>query len=112
MSIRPDNSSGEHLGPQDQQNSMKTDKKFSSHTGLNREISTDSQTSDQNCDMVTGANHTPHTVPEFLTGRPMQSQEPLQNSEDTHDEPLDPNQQVPRYRAPPPIPSIDLLTYW
>ena len=50
-STRPDNSSGEHLGPQDQQNSMKADKKFSSHRGLNREISTDSQTSDQDCDI-------------------------------------------------------------
>ena len=49
-SIRPDNSSGEHLGPQDQQNSMKADKRFSSHRGLNREISTDSQTSEQDCD--------------------------------------------------------------
>ena len=48
-STRPDNSSGQ-LGPQDQQNSMRTDKKFSSHRGLNREISTDSQTSDQDCD--------------------------------------------------------------
>ena len=65
--------------------------------------------------MVTGANYTPHTVPEFLTGRPMQSQEPLQNPEDTHSEPLDPTQQVPGdalYRTPLPIPSIDLLTYW
>ena len=49
-STRPDNSSGGQLGPQDQQNSVKIDKKFSSHRGLNREISTDSQTSDQDCD--------------------------------------------------------------
>ena len=28
--------------------------------------------------MVTGANLTPHLVPEFRTGRPMQSREPLQ----------------------------------
>ena len=49
-SARPDNSSGEHLGPQDQQNSVKADKKFSSHRGLIREISTDSKTSDQDCD--------------------------------------------------------------
>ena len=49
-STRPDNSSGEHLGPQDQQNSIKANKKFSSHRGLKREISTDSQTSDQECD--------------------------------------------------------------
>ena len=49
-STRPHNSSGGQLGPQDQQNSMKTDKKFSSHRGLNWEISTDSQTSDQDYD--------------------------------------------------------------
>ena len=89
-STRPDNSSGAQLGPQDQQNDVNADTKFSSHRGLNRGISTDSQTSDQDCDMVTGGNHTPHTVPKFLTGRPMQSQEPLQNPEDTHGEPLDP----------------------
>ena len=53
-STRPGNSSGERFGPQHQQNSMKADKRFSSHRGLNREISTDSQTSDQDCDMVTG----------------------------------------------------------
>ena len=99
-SNRQDTNSGGQLGPQDQQNSMKTDKKFSNHIGLNREISTNSQTSDQDCDMVTGAKHTPHTVPEFLTGRPMQSQEPLQNPEDTHGEPLDPTQQVPGDATP------------
>ena len=43
-STRPDNSSGEHLGPQDQQN-IKSNPKFSCHRGLNREISTDSQAS-------------------------------------------------------------------
>ena len=51
-STRPDNSSGEHLCPQDQQNSIKANKKFSSHRGLNMEISTDSQTSDQDCDTI------------------------------------------------------------
>ena len=45
--------------------------------------------------MVTGANHTPHTVTEFLIGRPMQSQEPLQHPEDTHSESQDLIQQVP-----------------
>ena len=40
--------------------------------------------------MVTGANQAPHTVPEFLTGRPMQSQEPLQHPADTHSESQDP----------------------
>ena len=49
-STRQDNSSGEHLGQQDQQNNITSNPKFSSHRGLNREISTDSQTSDQDCD--------------------------------------------------------------
>ena len=39
------------------------------------------QSDDDGYDMVTGANLTPHLVPEFLTGRPMQSRNtiPLQN---------------------------------
>ena len=45
---------------------------------LSRESSVNSYTSEQNRDIVTGANPIPHTVPEFLTGRPMQSREPLQ----------------------------------
>ena len=98
--LRPDNNSGEHLGPQDQQNNIRSNLKFSSHKGLSREISIDSQTSDQDCDMVTGDNHNPHTVPEFLTGRPMQSQEPLQHPEDTPSEFQDPNQQVPGIALP------------
>ena len=40
-STRPDNDSGEHFGPQDQQNNIKKNPKFSSHRGLNREISID-----------------------------------------------------------------------
>ena len=50
MSTRPENNSGEHLGPQDQQNNIRSNLKFSSHKGLNRGISIDSQTSDQDCD--------------------------------------------------------------
>ena len=38
-----------------------------------RESSIESYTCEQNRDMVTGANTTPHMVPEFLTGRPMHS---------------------------------------
>ena len=39
------------------------------------------QSDDEGYDMVTGANLTPPLVPEFLTGRPMQSRNtiPLQN---------------------------------
>ena len=43
-----------------------------------RQSSVDSVNSEQNHDMVTGANPTPHMVPEFLTGRPMQPREPPQ----------------------------------
>ena len=44
---------------------------------MSRQRSVDFIRSEQNHDMVTGANHTPHMVPEFLTGRPMQSRNPL-----------------------------------
>ena len=40
---------------------------------MSRQSSVDSYTSEQNRDMVSGANLTQHMVPEFLTGRPMQS---------------------------------------
>ena len=36
--------------------------------------------------MVTGDNLTPHKVPDFFTGRPMQSREPLQRKDSTNDE--------------------------
>ena len=36
--------------------------------------------------MVPGANPTPHTVPELLTGRPMQSGEPLQHQDSFKDD--------------------------
>ena len=60
-----------------------------------RESSTDSINSAQNRDMVTGANPTPHMVPEFLTGRPMQSREPLQRQNSNHEESQDTIPQVP-----------------
>ena len=44
---------------------------------------------EQNRDMVTGANPTPHMVPEFLTGRPMQSRDPLHRQNSNNDEPQD-----------------------
>ena len=92
--VRLENKSGERFSLEEQHEYTKLNPKFSSQGGLNRENSLDSQVSDQDCDMVTGANPTLHTVPEFLTGRPMQSQEPLQNSETTHSEPQDPTQPV------------------
>ena len=52
-----------------------------------RQSSIDSEDCEQNCDMVTRANPTPHTVPEFLTGHPMQSREPLQRQNSNNDEP-------------------------
>ena len=50
--------------------------------------------------MVTGANPTPHTVPEFLTGRPLQSLEPLQHQNSNHDESQDTIPQIPETTAP------------
>ena len=56
------------------------------------------QSDDEGYDMVTGANLTPHLVPEFLTGRPMQSRNtiPLPNpsTDDTLETTL-PTQQNP-----------------
>ena len=39
--------------------------------------------------MVTGANPIPHMVPELLTGRPMQSEVPLQRQTSNNDESQD-----------------------
>ena len=65
-----------------------------------RESSTDSNNSEQNRDMVTGANPTPHMVPEFLTGRPMQSREPLQRQHSNNNEFQDTIPQVSETTAP------------
>ena len=54
-----------------------------------RESSAVSYTSEQNCDMVTGANPNPHLVPEYLTGRSMQSREPLKRQGSVNDESQD-----------------------
>ena len=59
-----------------------------------RESSTDSNNSEQNRDMVTGDNPTPHIVPEFLTGRPMQSRDPLHCQNSNNDESQDTIPQV------------------
>ena len=65
-----------------------------------RESSTDSYNSEQNRDMVTGANPTPHMVPQFLTGRPMQSREPLQSQHSNNNESQDTIPQVSETTAP------------
>ena len=65
---------------------------------MSRQSSSDSVCGEQNHDMVTGANPTPHMVPEFLTGHPMQSQEPLQNP--NTDESQDTIPQVPETATP------------
>ena len=67
---------------------------------MSRQSSLDSEYSEQNCDMVTGANPTPHTKPEFLTGRPMQSREPLQRQDSNNDEPQNTTPQVPEATSP------------
>ena len=65
-----------------------------------RESSIESFTSKQNRDMVTGANTTPHMVPEFLTGRPMHSRAPLQRQNSNNDESQDAVPQVPETTTP------------
>ena len=62
--------------------------------------SVDSDNSEQNRDKVTGANPTPHMVPEFLTGRPMQSREPLQRQNPNNHEFQETIPQVPETKAP------------
>ena len=47
------------------------------------ENSLEPHSSDEEYDMVTGANLTPHTVPEFITGRLLHPQENLPNSAQT-----------------------------
>ena len=65
-----------------------------------RESSTVSMNSEQNRDMVTGANPTPHMVPEFLTGRPMQSGDPLQRQNSNNNESQVTIPQVPETTGP------------
>ena len=67
---------------------------------LSRQSSEDSNYSEQNCDMVTGANPTPHMVPEFLTLRPMQSRDPLQRQNSNNNESPDTIPQVPETTTP------------
>ena len=60
-------------------------------TNHRREDSVDSQVShnEYGYDMVTGANLTPQMVPEFLTGRPMQSQNKTPHQQCVNDDTLD-----------------------
>ena len=76
------------------------------------------QSDDEGYDMVTGAKLTPHLVPEFLTGRPMQSRNtiPLQNpsTDDTLETTLPAQQnpnQINNLKTPhePPIDPINRL---
>ena len=66
-----------------------------------RQSSVDSVNSEQNHHMVTGANPTPHMVPEFLTGRPMQSREPLQRHESQETIPQVPETTTPNTSSDP-----------
>ena len=67
---------------------------------MSRQSSVDSIGSEPNCDILTGVNPTPHIVPEFLTGRPMQSREPLQHHNPNNDESQDNVPQVPETTTP------------
>ena len=64
----------------------------------------DSYQSDENgYDMVTGANLTPKMVPEFLTGRPMQSRNKASHKQCVNDDTLDTT-------IPAQIPPVPILT--
>ena len=70
----------------------------STHINHYRDISVDSETNDDGYDMVTGTNLTHHMVPEFLTGRPMQSLNKTLLPHTSNDDTLDTNlpaQQIP-----------------
>ena len=67
---------------------------------MSRQSSVEFYSSEQKRDMVTGTKPTPHMVPEFLTGRPMQSREPPQHQNSNIDEPQDTTPQVPEATTP------------
>ena len=74
------------------------------------------QSNDDGYDMVTGANLTPNMVPEFLTGRPMQSRNNIPQQNDDNDALLDttlPAQQMPMRTTEaitePPVDPINRL---
>ena len=67
---------------------------------MSRQSSVKSYNSEQNCEIVTGANPTPHMVPEFLTGRPMQSRNPLRKQTSNNDESQDTTPQFPETTTP------------
>ena len=59
------------------------------------------QSDDEGYDMVTGANFTPHLVPEFLTGRPMQSRNTIPLPNPSTDDTLETT--LPAQQNPIPI---------
>ena len=67
---------------------------------MSRQSSIDSNCSEQNHDMVTGANLTPHIVPEFLTGHPMHSRASLRRQKSNNDESQDTVPQVSETTTP------------
>ena len=70
-------------------NRPKSSLKESNLYNRSRDSSVDSIESDVGYDMVTGAKLTPHIVPEFLTGRPMQSRKNIPQQNDDNDDTLD-----------------------
>ena len=74
-----------------------------------RENSVESHESDDEngYDMVTGANLTPQMVPEFLTGRPMQSRKKTPHQQRVNDETLDTT--LPTQIPPLPTNSRDVI---
>ena len=97
-SDRPHQSENTQSNLQTRENRSKLSFKGSNRANHLRESTIDSIESDDGYDMVTGANLTPHMVPEFLTGRPMQSRKNIPQQYDDNDYMLDttlPAQQMP-----------------
>ena len=89
-------------------------KKLQGHA--TRESSVDSNGSEQDCNLVSGANPNPTTrmVPECLTGRPTESQELLQRQKLTHNESQDTVLPFPETTSLTALltPLTVLLTFW
>ena len=106
-STRSDRSPHARSSQMEQQSHRNPNSKFSSQRGLIRET-VDSQANGQDCEMVTGANPTHRTVPEFLARRSRNPKNPCK----THSESQDSTQSVPGNSVKQPMtPSTDLRTY-
>ena len=97
-SDRPHRSENTQSNLETRENCSKMTFKESNRANHLRESSIDSTEGVEGYDMVTGANLTPHMVPEFLTGRRMQYRKNFPQQNDDNDDMLDttlPAQQMP-----------------